>query len=179
MTRPTEEGFTLVELLITTVIIGFVVSAVTASLVVGLKTTDDTNKRLSESHDAQMASVYFAADAQNADDVSLSDPTCGGAPLVRFHWKEDGPAKDKVASYAVVEEAGERRLVRHYCENGVPLNKVVVVHGLGPSGPVVSCDPPTGVPGCSVAPFKPGSVTLEVTAESGYAFSLSGTRRTS
>ena len=172
MNRRSEEGFTLVELLVTTMILGVVVGAVAASLIVGLKTTDDTNQRLAESHDAQMAAVYFAADAQNADDVSLSDGACGGVPVVRFLWSEASPAIQKVASYAVVTSGAERRLVRHYCENGVLVRDVVIAHELGTTDPAVACTP---VPACTPTS---GGVSISVTTEGGYAFSLSGSRRT-
>ena len=75
-----EDGFTLVELLIGIAIAGMLIAVIGSAMVVGLKTTDATTQRLSESHDAQVTSAYLANDVQSA--VALATPT-GARPTAR------------------------------------------------------------------------------------------------
>lgn len=176
-----EVGFTLVELLIAVSILGVVISAVAAAMVVGLKTTDDTTTRLSESHDTQISTAYFGGDAQSADNVTgnVAD-SCAGAgstALVRFNWSDPVNTTTNLAKtvvYVIVPNGSGRELHRRYCEGttGTVVSEVVVAHNLHPStAPTVTC-----LPSC---PGKPDSVTITVTEATAYTYTLTGTRRTS
>lgn len=170
-----EDGFTLAELMLTMVIGGIVMAAMVNSIVVGLRTTDETSTRLAESRGAQITSAHFLGDAQSSDDVSTSDTDCSGVtPVVRFAWTDAGVAK--VASWFVQTASGERRLVRAYCEGGSPVATVVGAHYLSPVvDPVVAC---TGLAGSSCT-GEPETIKLTVTESSGYVFDVTATRRVS
>ena len=101
MARP-EEGFTLTEVLVTVVITGIIAGAVTASIIIGLRTTDATVNRLSDSRDAQLAAAYFGTDVQGADKVLTSSATCSS---------EDSPVLDLVDETVA---SGDRRDVVSY-----------------------------------------------------------------
>lgn len=165
-----DEGFTLIEMLVTIVILGIISAAIVTAIIVGLRTTDDTGRRLSESHDAQLVQVYVPNDVQSATFVSSSDTACTGTdPVVMLRWT-DG-AVTKVASYVVESAAIDRKLVRTYCENGTQVRSFPVAHHLGGADPVVTC-----APACD-ATFR--SLRLDVTEAGGYAYSVSATRRAS
>jgi prepilin-type N-terminal cleavage/methylation domain-containing protein len=60
--RRGDDGFTLVELVITVAIVGIVVAALTGVVMIYLKTTVSTQARLSQSHDVQFAAAYWQRD---------------------------------------------------------------------------------------------------------------------
>src|SRR5262245_32831881 len=95
--RDAQAGFTLVELLLVIVILSIVGGVVATAIVVSGKSTAQTTAQYAESHDAQLASAYWAADVQNANRVSFT-ALCGGGPglanLVNF-VSDDG----SIASY--------------------------------------------------------------------------------
>lgn len=76
----TDDGFTLVEVLVTVVITGIIAGAVTASIIIGLRTTDATVNRLSDSRDAQLAAAYFGTDVQEAHEVLIAPGDASCAP---------------------------------------------------------------------------------------------------
>lgn len=181
-----DDGFTVVELLVAVVILGIVIGAVTAAIIVGLRTTDGTQQRLAESHNAQMASSFFVQDVESADMVSVPGTQCTGTgttPVVSFSWSEHasatGAGVPKVASYVVEQDApgpgAEKRLVRRFC-SGTPLadaGEVTIGHfPLSVVAPTVVCAP---MPSCS-GPVK--TVTMTVSEASTYEYSVTGTRRT-
>lgn len=176
MNTPDERGFTLVELIVAVSILGVVMGAITAAIVVGLKTTDDTITRLSESHDTQISTAYFNGDAQSAESVELSvnDPCIGENVLALFSWTDPHvtPAVAKTASYVITTPASGRELHRRYCEGSALKSDVVVAHNLHPTAaPSISCTP-------SCLDVAGRSVTMTVTDASSYAYTLTGLRRT-
>ena len=68
MRRPVltdESGFTLIELLITFVVMGVIFVPLTNFFIQYLDTYNQTQQRLSVSHDLQIAAVYFSQDVAN------------------------------------------------------------------------------------------------------------------
>ena len=57
-----EDGFTLVELVITVAILGIIVVPLTGVVFAYLRTTVETQARLTESHDVQFAAAYWQRD---------------------------------------------------------------------------------------------------------------------
>lgn len=76
----TDEGFTLVELVIAVAILGVVMSAVCAAMLVALKTNKETGQRLGKSNDVQYAATWFAEDIASANSVTANTAAvCGAA----------------------------------------------------------------------------------------------------
>lgn len=129
---------TLIELLIAMIILGIMVSAVVTTIILVVKTTDETNNRLAESHDAQLAASYYVTDVQSADTVKTSfpsgtvlvwdgaDPNRCGAPVtgatsvMQFDWSDPAGSARTAFYYLLDATEGtivtERRLIRLYCE---------------------------------------------------------------
>ncbi|GAB4008368.1 prepilin-type N-terminal cleavage/methylation domain-containing protein [Nocardioides ultimimeridianus] len=60
--RSGDEGFTLIEMVITVAMVGLIMVALTGVVISYLKTTVSTSARLTESHDVQFAAVYWSRD---------------------------------------------------------------------------------------------------------------------
>lgn len=73
-----DEGFTLVELVLSVAILGLVMTAICGAMVVGLRTTTEADNRVGASNDVQFASTWFADDVASANEVLESGFTsCG------------------------------------------------------------------------------------------------------
>jgi prepilin-type N-terminal cleavage/methylation domain-containing protein len=151
-----EGGFTLIEVMVATGILGFVMSALVAMLIMLLNTAPVTDAIYSHSQDAQMLAAYWGTDVQSSDDVNNvagnNDFQCldsggGTNPLVQFRWTtRDGTLSVKVASYQTktVGPVGFQNLqvVRTFCVNGSQHATSIIIHGLDPGAPPgIACDP--------------------------------------
>jgi prepilin-type N-terminal cleavage/methylation domain-containing protein len=165
-----EEGFTLIELLIGMVIVGILIGAIGSALVVSLRTTDVTSKRMSQNHDVQITSSYLANDVQSAAIVSvpsLSDNCSGAATtLVDLTYYSAG---SPIARYACRTAGGETQVTRSF--QGATS---ILAHFAGTARPTVTC-----TPSCSATPLdtvtilftKASDCTLDCT------YTLVGSRR--
>jgi len=152
-----EDGFTLIELVMTITILAIIMPVIAGSVIVGLKTTDDTSARLNQSHDVQNATAFFEQDVASADDVSLTDTTCAGvAPIVRLRWTDPVTSHTIIASYFVRTSATEKQLVRRLCDNGTQTNETPVSHFLSDTVPTATCTPAASCPG------RPKTVKLQL-----------------
>jgi prepilin-type N-terminal cleavage/methylation domain-containing protein len=189
--RRRDDGFTLVELLVVIVVLAVIIAPLAGAIVVYFRNTDRTTDRMAESHDAQIAAVWFTRDVQNVgvrdwtatglplqQSIEINAPAldgrfpCGGdgtpEALVRFAASEPtigGPASLRVVSYVIAVAGEERQLRRLTCDgSGTVTSEMVVAHYLDPgTNPVVTCrDAAAASVPCSVVP-PPASVELRLT----------------
>lgn len=73
-----DDGFTLVELLMSIAILGIIAFPLGNAVIAYLHNTDATIGRLGESHDAQIAAAYFAQDVQS---IGTRDWASGSYPF--------------------------------------------------------------------------------------------------
>lgn len=138
-----EAGFTLIEMVVTVAIVGIVVVALTGVVLSYLRTTVDTQARLSESHDVQFVSAYWQRDVasigvrsstydtashtfpltQSIDLAAcpLTGDATGAAPVVTLAWTEHDsltstdPGATVKVTYAYRAETEGGRLYRARC----------------------------------------------------------------
>jgi prepilin-type N-terminal cleavage/methylation domain-containing protein len=202
-----DDGLTLIEVLIVVVILGVIVAPLTAGIIAFLRNTDATTNRMAESHDAQIASAYFAQDVQNigvrnwtaapyptAQSIELNAPAAGGLypcgsgsnALVRFAWDDPavGPPGVRRVSYVVQVVGSERQLHRVACDSaGAVTSDIVVAHNVdNGTAPVITCKTTAGAAlACDTAAL-PATVTLTLTLQtpansSPFTVTLVGQRR--
>jgi len=158
MTARNERGFTVIELIVSITILAVIGAALTESIIIGLRTTDNTSTNLGASSDAGLLASYFGSDAQSSS--STTGPACGsgGVTVVNLSWTDPRSADAYVISYSV--DGGD--LVRRVCLNG---NAAVAQH-LVRDVTAATCD-------CAANPR-----TLSVTA-GGFSYQVDGLKRVS
>jgi prepilin-type N-terminal cleavage/methylation domain-containing protein len=169
-----EEGFTLVEILISMAIIGILMAAVGGALIISLKTSDATKQRFAQSNDVQIASAYVANDVQSASavDVPGSTSNCSAAftTLVTFTY---GTTGHPTAVYECGTAPNGETQIRRTFNSGTP---IVIAHFAGTARPDVAVTYDQAHPTVPVAvtmTFTKGSdCTLDCT------YTLFGYRRT-
>src|SRR5690349_18629994 len=124
MTGRGEQGFTLIELIVSIAIMIIIGGVITTCLVVGLRTTGLTSDRVAQSSDAALLADYFVPDVQSTNAISITDASCGGGTAVaRFTWVEwtdliNSISVNHTVSYSYVPpSAGNANglLVRSHC----------------------------------------------------------------
>jgi prepilin-type N-terminal cleavage/methylation domain-containing protein len=183
-----DDGFTLVELLVSIVILGFIMAAVTGVVISYLKDTNSTVGRLQESHDAQISAAYFTQDAESAglratatpfalqssiDDSTGSWPypcaTAGTTPLIRFAWNDytDVSGNPGQVRVAYVINTAHTELHRLTClNNATVLTDTVLAHELDPANqPTAACSPS---PCASYTTTLPATVSTILTIKDQY-----------
>jgi prepilin-type N-terminal cleavage/methylation domain-containing protein len=184
MSDPRDDaGVTLIELMIAIVILGLIMVPLTGAIITGLRTTTESQKRLSESRSPLFTSAYFADDAQSADVNGITiggSPVCepgSGTNVVSFAWNESGTQYS--SSYVISGAGANTVLKRSYCRDGAP-ETIVAAPVLGDN---LTCLDGTQQPVCASvandATGHPRIVTLTATTpnnENGF-FTLTATRR--
>ena len=164
----------------TIVISGIIMGPIAASLLVGLRTSDETSNRLAGSNDAQLLSIWLPPDVQStggtAGDVSTGSNTdCSGVSnALRLQWRETvgSTTSTYVVAYAVGQAGtGEWRIVRHECLNGGSATTHVVARNLANASAVSAAARGTKVSLTVTEASTPANPT-------GYTFTVSGYRRT-
>lgn len=77
--KSSEDGMTLLELLIAIMIMGIVFATVSAAFVISLASAQDSNQRLLESNDVGFLASPLTHDVQSAQSLSTSAAACGTA----------------------------------------------------------------------------------------------------
>ena len=159
-----EDGFTLPELIITVTIIGIIATGLTGVVISYLKTTTDTQSRLTESHDVQFAAAYWQRDVASIGVRSYDSgtktfplqqsvqvtPACNlpsGTRVVTLAWSEytssdstAAPTTITVSYVAAPDDAGGFNLLRVRCTGSVKDSSLEVMHSLD-AVPTVTCVP--------------------------------------
>ncbi|MDT5023867.1 MAG: hypothetical protein QOE61_293 [Micromonosporaceae bacterium] len=190
--RRDDRGVTLIELLVAIVILGIIIVPLGNALIGFSRNTDDTTRRLSESHDEQIMAAYFAQDVQSVGvrnwDAGAPYPLkqsiaanvaydsapnpCGavGTPVavVRLLWDDpttvSGPPNIVRVSYVVETVGAERQLHRIRCVGSSLPTDVVLAHNVDTSPPSLVCYNASMVAmDCASAPAVPQTVKLTVT----------------
>ncbi len=168
--RAGAAGFTLIEVLVTVVVLGLIAVAVTAISLSGVVAIgDDSSERQQDATTAQWTSTRFARDVQGAS--ALVSECAPGAGTHLFTVQ----ASDSSQRIEYREEAagdGTFRLTRTECGGSTE----VVVRDLQIE-PTVSCELPDGTVGACASGTAPRRVTLQVSRTSSFGFELDGARR--
>ncbi len=130
-----DDGFTLPELLITTVIMGVIIASIGAAMAVALRTQEQPARKLGPSNDANLLASYFTADVQSASssDFSAAAPSgcnyvtpVGSTNVVALSWIDNAPATPLGRAVAYHVNTTQRTLTRVSCvPNQVPSLSVV------------------------------------------------------
>jgi hypothetical protein len=134
-----ESGFTLVELLIVTVLLPMIVGSMSMAIIVALGIQSNITNAVGSSGDAQVVSSVFYGDVQEALAIttSASAAQCGaGAQLLGLEWglsTPTPPTYSDVVSYVAVRNGSSYSLVRNFCASGfssTPTGSTTVVNDI-------------------------------------------------
>jgi prepilin-type N-terminal cleavage/methylation domain-containing protein len=192
-----EGGFTLVELVISIAILGVVMAALTAAMLVLLDSQGSAGTRLDESRDLQFAAAHFGDDVHGANSVAAGGtPRCGSDPaaLVEFVGADFDDATPPVTATTVTtyvlrtvtgsDGVTSRELHRLRCSSAAATPAYPLTPPAGGGDITVAYRLSTGtspVVACTPAPCGAGTTSVEVsfTEQSGeLTYSLVGDRRT-
>jgi prepilin-type N-terminal cleavage/methylation domain-containing protein len=131
-------GFTLLEVLVSLAVLGIIMTPLAMSFITALKQSDELQRNVGASADAQRIAAAWTQDVQNVDengvtydssqcsDGKLDQPGSGVYPLVSFQWDTlpstvdpGAPVVAKSSLWALRGSGTDSELVRYYCENGV------------------------------------------------------------
>ena len=184
-----DDGFTLIELILSIALLGLVFGAISLAMVASLRTNDETQGRLDETRDEQFVAAYLASDVAGATAVVANAPSqCGpGTALLEVRGETFDAAASPPAARATratyvfttttVDGVLTGSLSRRVCESAgappyPPTGTTTLASALAPTTPVVSCSP---------APCSAASTRVSVRFDrltGGDPFTLSATRRT-
>lgn len=162
--RSDQDGFSLVELLVSITILGVISFALTEAVILGLKLTDGTVTKVSGAAAARALVSRFPADAQSADEVAPTGDCASAETGVFLHmsWIDQGVTR--AVAYAFEPPTGtEQDLVRWSCANGLSDRRFVGHFSRDAAGPapvVVSCtDANDAIAPCTA---RPAAITLSI-----------------
>lgn len=138
----TDDGFTLVELIITTLILPIVIGAIVLMLVSLFANQGTTSNQTFDSADAQAVASFYEQDVQSAVSLttSASASQCGpGTQLLGLEWNLNSASGtyQTVVSYVEVANATGFELVRNDCTSGASATPTTTT--------IVSSDAPAGL----------------------------------
>lgn len=187
MPESDDSGMTLIELLIAMTISLVIFGVIAASLILGLKSTQAASDHLLDSRDPQALAVVLPSDLMSvqpgqADTTPTTASGCGTSSgtynVAQLTWSESLAAGDTWfrSAYRVLNTGTDWRLVRLSCTAptlaGLPTASTTTKILVRNLRPVVT---PADLPTVTASADR---LTLTVTDASGYAFAVTGTRRT-
>jgi prepilin-type N-terminal cleavage/methylation domain-containing protein len=162
-----EDGFTLVEMVIVIAIMPIVVGAIAVGIISVLSLQTSVSNRLSDSADAEVVSVHFQNDVESAQAITTasvpqSAPTaCGSGFQVLGLQLGNGT----VISYSTVAAGpNAATLWRYVCTGGTLTSSLALAHDLPPS--TLSTSPVTVT--CPTSPTPPACQTVGSTNTPAY-----------
>ncbi len=194
-----EQGFSLIELLIVVAILPIIMGGLAAALLAVFGLQSRTMARIGDSNDALVASANFNKDIQSAEQITtVASPTaCGsGTQLLALAWSYNASVPgtfpyQTVVSYAAVQIPGDHpiggtgsswALVRQLCTFGpssTPSSKITLARDIGTPGPTMVSITPSAVQTAAAAGWTSAqgvtNVTFDINAPgSGYHYQLVG-----
>jgi len=128
--RPhSEEGFTLIELIIVTAVMPLVFGALAVAMLSVLRLQTGVSNQLTDQGDAQVISATFQTDVQSAAQITtLSNPTSPAACVTGSQHQILGLqlGNQSEITYAAVQVSNAYDLVRNVCNGTSPLQSHVV-----------------------------------------------------
>src|SRR5271170_1380776 len=117
-----EDGFTLIELIIVTAVVPLIIGAISLALISVLSLQGGVSNGISDSADAQVVSANYQKDVESAEMITTqpsSTPQCGtGTQVLGLEWNLQGTVYENIVSYVKVDNGSTSSLVRQYCTNG-------------------------------------------------------------
>ncbi len=142
-----DEGFTLPELLITTVILGVIMASIGAAMIVALRTQDGPARTLGPSNDANLLANYFSADVQSASVSNTTATAASGCAyitpvntsnVVALSWTDNAPIPPVALAVAYQLHNPTRTLRRVSCLVGQTPSIAVVARNITAAAAVVN-----------------------------------------
>lgn len=186
LSRPADDGFTLVELLVAVTIMGLVLAAVAGVTFVTVGSAADADTRLRESNDLSRVATYFGDDVQAAQTVAVgTTPRCGTDPravveLAGEDFADTAPTiTTTVVTYVLRAGVGGTELHRLACAStgGTPTYPLTPVRDV----PVVLLSGTMPAVTCGGGTCGPSFTGVELTVaerSGGLTYRLTGRRRT-
>ena len=129
-TRPnSESGFTLLELLVSIAILGFIMLPLASGFFVGLRSVNDTSNRFKASSDAQLLSIYLPPDVESSTAASATlTITCTGLVGTSKLQLTNTAGTFKVVY--TLSTASPWTITRYICTTGAAATPVVVARNV-------------------------------------------------
>lgn len=145
-----DDGMTVIELLISMMILGIIMAPLATSFVLGLETTRGSELDAGDSADAQLVAGFWDGDVASAQTVATSSMTCGsGTGVVQLRWTDGGTIR--VVAYRALTDPARQAdlrlatpvytLERIVCsdDSGTVVERQTIARALK-AVPVVACD---------------------------------------
>lgn len=149
---------TLIELIISMVIMGIIFATIAAAMVIGLRQTSTAETELIEQQGAAMTARYFVADVQGALRFDEVADRCGAAGVLTLGTTVAGDVRRGVTYRVEQPEAGSPwAVVRRVCDGGTEVSEIVLAERLEEPASPADANDPGGPPVVVTCPGTPGS----------------------